>query len=84
MTVAFRSEHGTPRLTQRTPEDVARFLGGLELLEPGVVSCARRRPGGGRGAGARRTRSRCPAGWRASPEVIISGLNAAGPSHVWR
>jgi O-methyltransferase involved in polyketide biosynthesis len=48
--VAFWNEHGTPKLTQRTPEQIARFFDGLELLEPGVVSCSRWRheanPGG--------------------------------------
>ncbi|MEU3099369.1 SAM-dependent methyltransferase [Streptomyces sp. NPDC006967] len=42
--VAFWNEHGTPKLTQRTPEAVTRFFDGLELLEPGVVSCNRWRP----------------------------------------
>ncbi|MER5428155.1 SAM-dependent methyltransferase [Streptomyces sp. NPDC002588] len=42
--VRFWNEHGTPKLTQRSPEDVARFFDGLELLEPGVVSCSRWRP----------------------------------------
>ncbi|MEU3368878.1 SAM-dependent methyltransferase [Streptomyces sp. NPDC006711] len=42
--VAFWNEHGTPKLTQRTPEQVARFFEGLDLLEPGVVSCSRWRP----------------------------------------
>lgn len=42
--VAFWNEHGTPRLTQRAPEQVARFFDGLDLLEPGVVSCSRWRP----------------------------------------
>src|SRR6266699_4887951 len=42
--VAFWNEHGTPKLTQRTPERIARFFDGLELLEPGVVSCSRWRP----------------------------------------
>ncbi|MGW2516972.1 SAM-dependent methyltransferase [Streptomyces sp. NPDC001617] len=42
--VRFWNEHGTPRLTQRSPEDVVRFFDGLELLEPGVVSCSRWRP----------------------------------------
>ncbi|WP_416981945.1 SAM-dependent methyltransferase [Streptomyces sp. T028] len=42
--VRFWNEHGTPKLTQRTPERVARFFDGLELLEPGVVSCSRWRP----------------------------------------
>ncbi|MDX3527093.1 SAM-dependent methyltransferase [Streptomyces sp. ID05-39B] len=44
--VKFWNEHGTPKLTQRTPEDVARFFDGLELLEPGVLSCSRWRPEG--------------------------------------
>lgn len=44
--VAFWNEHGTPKLTQRTPQDVARFFDCLELLEPGVVSCWRWRPDG--------------------------------------
>ncbi|GLF99809.1 SAM-dependent methyltransferase [Streptomyces yaizuensis] len=43
--VAFWNEHGTPRLTQRTPEQVERYFDGLELLAPGVVSCSRWRPG---------------------------------------
>ncbi|MEU6807449.1 SAM-dependent methyltransferase [Streptomyces sp. NPDC046831] len=42
--VAFWNEHGTPKLTQRTPGAVARFFDGLELLPPGVVSCNRWRP----------------------------------------
>ncbi|WP_406358430.1 SAM-dependent methyltransferase [Streptomyces sp. NBC_00658] len=45
--VAFWNEHGTPKLTQRTPVAVAGFFDGLELLEPGVVSCNRWRPDGG-------------------------------------
>jgi O-methyltransferase involved in polyketide biosynthesis len=45
--VAFWNEHGTPRLTQRTPEQVARYFDGLELLPPGVVSCPRWRPEAG-------------------------------------
>ncbi|WP_328875830.1 SAM-dependent methyltransferase [Streptomyces sp. NBC_00287] len=44
--VRFWNETGTPRLTQRSPEAVARFFDGLELLEPGVVSCSRWRPEG--------------------------------------
>ncbi|MFJ9820193.1 SAM-dependent methyltransferase [Streptomyces sp. NPDC101151] len=48
--VAFWNEHGTPKLTQRTPEDVVRFFDGLELLEPGVVSCSRWRPEDAEGA----------------------------------
>ncbi|MFF8965593.1 SAM-dependent methyltransferase [Streptomyces globisporus] len=38
--VAFWNEHGTPKLTQRPPAAVARYFDGLELLEPGVVSCS--------------------------------------------
>ncbi|WP_331767402.1 SAM-dependent methyltransferase [Embleya sp. NBC_00896] len=44
--VAFWNEHGTPRLKQRSPEGIGRFFDGLELLEPGVVSCSRWRPEG--------------------------------------
>lgn len=42
--VRFWNAHGTPRLTQRAPAAVARFFDGLQLLEPGVVSCSRWRP----------------------------------------
>ncbi|WP_431986390.1 SAM-dependent methyltransferase [Streptomyces griseoflavus] len=42
--VAFWNENGTPKLTQRTPAAVTKFFDGLELLEPGVVSCNRWRP----------------------------------------
>jgi hypothetical protein len=41
---AWWNEHGIPPLTQRTPERVARFFDGLDLLEPGMVSCTRWRP----------------------------------------
>jgi len=42
--VAFWNEHGTPKLTQRTSSQITRFFDGLDLLEPGVVSCSRWRP----------------------------------------
>lgn len=42
--VAFWNERGTPKLKQRTPEQVAAFFTDLQLLEPGVVSCPRWRP----------------------------------------
>jgi len=42
--VRFWNEHGIPSLTQRTPQAVTRFFDGLELLEPGVVSCSHWRP----------------------------------------
>jgi len=35
---------GTPSMTLRTPEQIARFFDGLELLPPGVVSCSQWRP----------------------------------------
>ena len=35
---------GTPSMTLRTPDQIARFFDGLDLLEPGVVSCSRWRP----------------------------------------
>jgi hypothetical protein len=36
---AFWNEYGTPKLTQRTHEQIRRLFGGLKLLEPrrGVV-----------------------------------------------
>jgi hypothetical protein len=42
--VRFWNENGIPRLTQRTPDDIVRFFDGLDVLEPGVVSCSRWRP----------------------------------------
>ncbi|MGP3977415.1 SAM-dependent methyltransferase [Streptomyces sp. 8N114] len=41
----FWNENATPPITARTGAEVARFFQGLELLEPGIVSCARWRPG---------------------------------------
>ncbi len=38
---------GTPPMTLRTPQQIARFFDGLDLLAPGVVSCSRWRPGPG-------------------------------------
>jgi len=35
---------GKPPMTLRTPEQITRFFDGLDLLEPGVVSCSRWRP----------------------------------------
>jgi O-methyltransferase involved in polyketide biosynthesis len=42
--VAHWNRWGKPKLTQRDPDQIARFFDGLELLEPGVVSCSRWRP----------------------------------------
>lgn len=36
---------GTPPMTLRSPEQIAGFFDGLDLLAPGVVSCSRWRPG---------------------------------------
>jgi hypothetical protein len=35
---------GTPPITLRSPEQIAHFFDGLELVEPGIVSCSRWRP----------------------------------------
>ncbi len=43
--VAFWNEHGTPKLTQRTSDAVARYFDGLELLEPGWCRAPRGGPG---------------------------------------
>jgi O-methyltransferase involved in polyketide biosynthesis len=43
--VAHWNRVGTPSMTLRSPQQIARFFDGLDLLEPGVVSCSRWRPG---------------------------------------
>ncbi|WP_189133941.1 SAM-dependent methyltransferase [Wenjunlia tyrosinilytica] len=40
----FWNENATPPITSRTGREIARFLDGLDLLEPGLVSCAHWRP----------------------------------------
>lgn len=42
--VTFWNSVGTPKLRQRGVEEITSFFDGLELLEPGVVSCSRWRP----------------------------------------
>ena len=42
--VAHWNKVGTPSMTLRTPQQIARFFDGLELLPPGVVSCSRWHP----------------------------------------
>ncbi|WP_308042794.1 SAM-dependent methyltransferase [Micromonospora sp. PLK6-60] len=37
---------GSAPMAVRTPAEIARFLDGLELLEPGLVTCSRWRPDG--------------------------------------
>ncbi|MEU2112496.1 SAM-dependent methyltransferase [Streptomyces sp. NPDC019507] len=44
--MAFWNENATPPITARTRAEVAAFFEGLDLLEPGIVSCARWRDGG--------------------------------------
>jgi hypothetical protein len=38
------NKFGKPPVTLHSPEQIARFFDGLELLEPGVVSTRRSRP----------------------------------------
>jgi hypothetical protein len=38
------NEFGTPPGIHRTPQQIAALFDGLELVEPGVVSCTRWRP----------------------------------------
>ncbi len=42
--VAMWNQAGSLPYVLRTPEEIARFFDGLELLEPGVVPCPRWRP----------------------------------------
>ncbi|GAA4727556.1 SAM-dependent methyltransferase [Phytohabitans rumicis] len=42
--VGYWNERGTPKIVYRSSEEIARFFDGLEVLEPGVVSCSRWRP----------------------------------------
>jgi hypothetical protein len=41
---AHWNQVGTPQLTLRSPEQIARFFDGLDLLEPGMVPCSQWRP----------------------------------------
>ena len=40
----FWNENATPPITARSGADIASFFEGLDLLEPGLVSCSRWRP----------------------------------------
>ncbi|MFD3331410.1 SAM-dependent methyltransferase [Streptomyces sp. NPDC058700] len=42
--MAFWNENATPPITARSRAEFASFLDGLDVLEPGIVSCARWRP----------------------------------------
>jgi hypothetical protein len=43
----FWNENARPAITFRNAQEITRFFDGLELVEPGVVSCSRWRPGPG-------------------------------------
>ncbi|MFE2065295.1 SAM-dependent methyltransferase [Streptomyces sp. NPDC059467] len=43
--VRFWNDHATPPVTARTRAEIAGFLDGLELLEPGLVPCSQWRAG---------------------------------------
>jgi hypothetical protein len=43
--VAHWNQFGKPSITLRPVDEITRFFDGFELLEPGVVSCSRWRPG---------------------------------------
>ncbi|NUR00494.1 MAG: SAM-dependent methyltransferase [Streptomyces sp.] len=40
----FWNENATPPITARSGEDIAAFFAGLDLLDPGLVSCSQWRP----------------------------------------
>src|SRR5262249_17540347 len=42
--VRFWNEQGSAQMTLRSREQLARFFDGMELLEPGLVTCSRWRP----------------------------------------
>jgi hypothetical protein len=61
--VARWNKFGTPPVTLRSPEQIAGFFDGLELLEPGVVSTPRWRPDvAGIGGGPREVDQFCAVG----------------------
>jgi hypothetical protein len=42
--IAVWNTHGTPPGTHRTPQQLQQLLAGLDLVQPGIVPCTRRRP----------------------------------------
>jgi O-methyltransferase involved in polyketide biosynthesis len=42
--VRFWNEQGSAQMRLRTREELARFFDGMQLLEPGIVTCSRWRP----------------------------------------
>ena len=77
--VAHRDQVGMPTMTPRSPEQIARFFDGLDLLEPGVVPCSRWRPTSARCAAShpRSTNSAAPPANRNGHGPV--GLIASGP-----
>ena len=43
--VAHYNQFGKPKITLRSPAEISRFFEGWQLMDPGVVSCSRWRPG---------------------------------------
>ncbi|MCF3962324.1 SAM-dependent methyltransferase [Streptomyces fuscigenes] len=62
--MAFWNENATPRITARSRAEIASVVEGLEISEPGIVSCSRWRPDPGSARG---------------PEVAQYGLVARKP-----
>jgi S-adenosyl methyltransferase len=42
--VRFWNQQGSAPMTLRTREELLRLFGGMELADPGVVTCSRWRP----------------------------------------
>jgi len=42
--IQYWNQYGKPPGTHRTPDELARFFDGMDLIEPGVVSITRWRP----------------------------------------
>lgn len=40
----FWNEHAKPPITARSRDEITGFFAGMEILEPGIVSCSRWRP----------------------------------------
>jgi hypothetical protein len=45
MAVSHWNKFGKPSITLRSPAEISRFFAGWTMIEPGVVSCSRWRPG---------------------------------------
>ena len=51
--IKYWNQYGKPPGTYRTPAQLARFFGGLSLVQPGVVSITRWRPDAASGRAGR-------------------------------